>query len=212
MPEWIVEHFMKTYSLEMVENILKEMQKKHPVSIRLNEKLNEDEKEKLIDRIEKKGIEIKSHPYLPYAYSVKKTSGMQNVPGFLEGDITVQDVSSMLVGEISNPKKGDLVLDVCAAPGGKAMHIATKLNHSGKVIARDLSNEKLKKMEENQERMKLTNIEFEIYDATKLDEEYLEKADIVIADVPCSGLGVMGKKRDLRYRIEKENLRTLPPQ
>jgi 16S rRNA (cytosine967-C5)-methyltransferase len=210
MPQWIIEHWLKTYPKETVEVILKDMQKKHPVSIRIDENLNENEKNKLISDIKNKGIEIINHPYLNYAYTVKHTEGMQNVPGFSDGKVTVQDVSSMLVAEIANPKKGDLVLDVCAAPGGKAMHIATKMLGSGKVIARDLSQDKLKKMEENQTRMNLENIEFEIQDATKPDEKYLEKADIVVADVPCSGFGVMGKKRDIRYRIRKDDLRNLP--
>jgi 16S rRNA (cytosine967-C5)-methyltransferase len=210
MPKWIIEHWLSTYSMEIVERMLIDMQKKHPVTLRLDETLLEDEKKEWISNIQACGMDLKTHPYLNYAYTITNTEGVQNIPGFSEGLITVQDVSSMLVAEIANPQKNDYVIDVCAAPGGKAMHIATKLNGTGKVIARDLSMDKLKKMEENQARMHLKNITFEIGDATIVKEAYLEKADIVIADVPCSGLGVMGKKRDIRYRIKKEDIKTLP--
>ena len=110
----------------------------------------------------------------------------------------------MLVAHIANPKDGDYVIDVCAAPGGKSLHMAELLHQSGHVEARDLTEYKVNLIWDNIERSGLKNIEAVQWDATVLHEESIEKADIVVADLPCSGLGVLGKKTDLKYKMTKE--------
>ena len=124
----------------------------------------------------------------------------------------MQDVSGMLVAEASGIDRMDgqpLVLDVCASPGGKSMHMAEKLSGRGKVISRDISEYKVSLMRDNIDRMGYSNIEVQIYDAAALDESLVEKADVVLADLPCSGLGVIGKKRDIKYRVTEKELREL---
>lgn len=116
----------------------------------------------------------------------------------------------MLCVEWAGIKEGDFVIDVCAAPGGKATHAAEKLNGSGKVLARDLTEDKVALIEENILRQRLSNIEAEAYDASFFDDSLKEMADVVIADLPCSGLGIIGKKRDIKYNITKEALVELP--
>ena len=111
-----------------------------------------------------------------------------------------------MVVEMAGIKEGDYVLDVCAAPGGKATHAAMKLHKTGWVQARDLTAYKVSMIEENIERLGLTNIEAVVWDATSPDPEMKEKADVVIADLPCSGLGVIGRKSDIKYRITEESL------
>ena len=110
----------------------------------------------------------------------------------------------MLVGELSGVKAGDYVIDVCAAPGGKALHAAEKLllAGSGHVEARDLTERKVELIRANIERMGLENVSAVCMDASVPDEASAGKADVVIADLPCSGLGVLGKKPDLRYRAD----------
>ena len=110
----------------------------------------------------------------------------------------------MQVAEWADPKEGDYVIDVCAAPGGKAIHLAEKLSGTGYVEARDLTEYKVALIEENIERSGLDNIEAVCQDATINDEASYEKADILIADLPCSGLGVLSKKTDLKYRMTPE--------
>ena len=110
----------------------------------------------------------------------------------------------MLVAEWAKPKAGDVCIDVCAAPGGKSIHIAEKLNGTGMVEARDLSEGKVALIRENIARCQLSNVRAKQWDATVLDEEARESADIVIADVPCSGLGVLRKKSDIKYRMSVE--------
>ncbi len=210
MPLWLVDHFMKECLLDDVEQIFQDMQRPHDVSIRMDENMSEESKEAWICKIKDHHTKIINNPYLSYAYLLQQVDGLKHVPGFLEGVFTVQDTSSMLVAEIAAPRGDERVLDVCAAPGGKALHMATKLKGTGMVVARDLSEEKVQKMNENQERLQLKNISFETYDATVLDQSWIGKADIVIADLPCSGLGIMGKKRDIRYRISPNILDELP--
>ena len=113
----------------------------------------------------------------------------------------MQDVSSMLVAEIAAPKWGDYCIDVCAAPGGKSLHLADKLKGSGYVEARDVTDYKVALMQENIDRINSVNMEAVLADATVFDPASVEKADILIADVPCSGLGVLGKKADIKYKM-----------
>ena len=113
----------------------------------------------------------------------------------------MQDLSSMQVALWAEPKKGDSVIDVCAAPGGKAIHMAELLRGTGYVEARDLTEYKVNLIRENIMRSGLLNIEAKCQDATVFDSESVNKADIVIADLPCSGLGVLGKKPDLKYKM-----------
>ena len=107
----------------------------------------------------------------------------------------------MLVAEIAAPNWGDYCIDVCAAPGGKSLHLSDKLKGSGYVEARDVSEYKVGLMQENIERTGAINICAKQMDATVFDEESFQKADIVLADVPCSGLGVIGKKQDIKYKM-----------
>ena len=127
-----------------------------------------------------------------------------DLQSFQKGSFYVQDISSMLVAHIADPKVDDTVIDVCAAPGGKALHMAELLQGTGNVEARDLTDYKVNLIRENIMRSGMNNIEAVRWDATVLDEKSVKQADIVIADLPCSGLGVLGKKTDLKYKITEK--------
>ncbi len=210
MPEFLISMWMEDYGREQTENMLQAMLAVRPVTVRLKETMSGEEQETLLKRIEEAGIRIRKHPYLPYAYELERLEGVRSIPGFEEGLLTVQDVSSMLCVEDAGIKEGDFILDVCAAPGGKATHAAVKLKGSGRVLARDLTGDKTALIEENIQRQGLLNITAEVYDASVYDETLDEKADVVLADLPCSGLGIVGKKRDIKYNITAEALEELP--
>lgn len=123
--------------------------------------------------------------------------------------MAVQDVSSMLVTECAGIKEGDLVLDTCAAPGGKSLHASLKTGKTGQVEARDLSEDKAALIRENAERMKARNLHVKVWDARVFDAEAEGKADVLYLDLPCSGLGIIGKKRDIKYHVTKESLAEL---
>ena len=112
----------------------------------------------------------------------------------------------MLAVEAAGISEGDFVLDVCAAPGGKSLHAATKTGENGRVEARDVTERKTDLIEENKDRLKKSWVHTKVQDASVLDESMIECADVVLADVPCSGLGILGKKRDIKYRVSKESL------
>lgn len=115
----------------------------------------------------------------------------------------------MLVAHLANPQEGDYVIDVCAAPGGKSLHMAELLRGSGHVEARDLTDYKVNLIWENIQRSGMKNIEAVRMDATVFDKTSVDKADIVVADLPCSGLGVLGKKTDLKYKMTERTQQDL---
>lgn len=115
----------------------------------------------------------------------------------------------MLVAEAANPKQGDFVVDLCAAPGGKSMHVADKLGQYGMVESRDLTEGKVALIQENIHRLDLINVRAVQADATVYDGSLEAKADIVLADVPCSGMGVIGRKADIKYKLTSLQLEEL---
>ncbi len=158
----------------------------------------------------KRGIGAEAHPYLPYAYRLSHVDGVRNIPGFNQGLFAVQDVSSMLCVECAGIREGSFVVDVCAAPGGKSLHGAEKAGETGQVLARDISDAKVALIEENVRRQGFDNIKTEVFDALEYDGTLEEKADVVLADVPCSGLGILGRKRDIKYNMTQKMLSQLP--
>ncbi|MCM1160456.1 MAG: 16S rRNA (cytosine(967)-C(5))-methyltransferase RsmB [Roseburia sp.] len=206
MPLWIVNLWLADYGEETTERMLKGLLQERPVTIRIPEELPWEEKQTWISKMEKEGIAVKESNQLAYAYYLSNINSVKEVPGFTEGKFIVQDIGSMEVVEMAQIKEGDRVLDVCAAPGGKTLHAASKLRGTGMVEARDISDYKINLIRENIERTGYQNIQTKVWDATELDEVALESADVVIADLPCSGLGVIGRKGDIKYRVTKEDL------
>lgn len=206
MPEWLVEKFLSERGKENTQKLLSSFLKQDLVTIRFQEYLSEKERLNYVEQMKQSGVEVTPHPYLPYAYRLENAPGIANVPGFAEGAFFVQDVSSMLVSEIAGIKKEQRILDVCAAPGGKSLHAASKLSGTGLVKSCDLTEYKTAMIEENVQRSGLGNVEIATRDARIPVLEEAESYDIVYADLPCSGLGIMGKKCDIRYRIKPEDL------
>lgn len=206
MPEWIVEMWLSRFGREKTEQILKGLLSDRPVTIRLEEGLSDGEKEELLQRISHEGIEAEQAEGLPYAYRLKNLDRVETIPGFAEGLVMIQDAGSMEIIELADIKEDQYIIDVCGAPGGKALHAAGKMKNTGFVTVRDISQRKVELMEENIARSGYGNIKAEVFDATVLDEESVGKADVVIADLPCSGLGVIGRKGDIKYRVTKADV------
>ncbi|MBO5031704.1 MAG: 16S rRNA (cytosine(967)-C(5))-methyltransferase RsmB [Lachnospiraceae bacterium] len=221
MPEWIVGLWLQQLGEETTELVLQGLLEEHPVTIRFRDipEITEVDMDTAVKAVEKalfsQDGKIEKHPYLPYAYQLSKTDDITRLPYYNAGAFVIQDVSSMLAVEaigfkemnLKDRKEPVFVLDLCAAPGGKSMLVADLLEKLGVnyvVISRDVSARKVELMQENFDRCGLRHAEAVVKDALQKDEELFEKADIVIADVPCSGLGVMGKKRDIKYNITPE--------
>lgn len=147
-------------------------------------------------------------------HSEQLSGNLSQRADFRSGEMTIQDYSSQQVGLLADPRPGDLVVDLCAAPGGKACHIAELLKGSGEVSARDLSKEKTALIEENRRRLRLTNLKTKVWDARIRDESLLTpdgegRADIVLCDLPCSGLGILKKKPDICFSASLDGIRGL---
>lgn len=202
MPIWILEMWKKSYSMEQIEGFLKSFLAPSPTVIRTN--ALKTSKEDLINELKAEGIKVSEDTGVPGALFISGYDYLGKVPGFQEGKFYVQDLSSMQVALWAEPKKGDYVIDVCAAPGGKSIHMAELMQGTGVVEARDLTPSKVSFIQENIERCQLGNIYPLAADARVLDSEKVGKADIVIADLPCSGLGAIGKRSDMKYRVSPE--------
>ena len=207
MPVWILKQWLSAYDAETVETMLEDFLKEKPTTVRCN--LNQCTVAALTESLRKEGVEVQTHPRLSYALSISGYDYLANLESYRKGMFYIQDISSMLVTETADPKAGDYVIDVCAAPGGKALHMAEKLDGTGHVEARDLTDYKVNPIQENILRTGITNVSAVKQDATEADAASLEKADIVIADLPCSGLGVLGKKTDLKYKMTEAIQREL---
>ena len=207
MPIWILKEWEKSYDWSTIEKMLQGFLLEKGTTVRCN--LHKISKEDLMHKLAEEHVQVKEHPYLPYALEISGYNYLGDLESFREGDFQVQDISSMLVSEIADPKEDDYIIDVCSAPGGKALHMADKLCGTGFVEARDLTEYKVNLIEENIGRSGMKNIRAVQQDALVYDEASKEKADIVLADLPCSGLGVLGKKTDIKYKMTRETQKEL---
>lgn len=206
MPEWIVKLWLDEYGREITETVLGGLMRIRPVCLRFRTNLTEEERRRLCGGLRETGAELEVSRYLPYSYGLASAAAVDRLPGFREGRYTVQDVSSALAVEAAGIRPSDFVVDVCAAPGGKSL-LASEKAH--RVLSRDVSPEKAELIRESAERMGADNVRVQVFDATMEDPALLDRADVVLLDVPCSGLGVIGKKRDIKYRVSEDGLENL---
>ncbi len=204
-PEWLCDFFADNYGQETAEKILSGLLRNPPLTIRVNtSKIKAEDYGRLL---EAQGISYEKGRIHDNAFIVHDGE-VTLLPGFSEGYFQVQDESSMCVAAKAGLKKGDFVMDVCAAPGGKSLHAADILKGlgGGKILSRDLTDKKVALIQENISRNGFSDIEAEVADATVFDERYKGKADVIIADLPCSGLGIIGRKPDIKYNVSATTL------
>ena len=207
MPEWIVELWCREYGMERAEELLASFLKEVPLSIRTNRsKITPGQ---LKETLEAEGLTVVPDQELEDAFYIEGVDYLQSLESFKQGLFYVQDISSMKAAKAAEPKDDDYVIDVCAAPGGKSIQIAEQMHGTGRVKACDLTEAKVRLIEDNIRRCGITNMEAVCRDARVYDETEKEKADIVVADLPCSGLGVMRRKKDIRYQMTPEKLKSL---
>lgn len=202
-PIWIVKLFLNEFGLDETKKILAANNIEPPLSLRVNTlKISRKEflekfpaeKSKIVDD----GIILKNHGSLENFFPLKN------------GLCQVQDESSMMIAHLLEPKENNFVIDCCAAPGGKTTHIAEIMKNCGKIIACDIYEQKIKKISENAKRLGIKIIEPKLLDARKIGEKFFEKADRVLVDAPCSGLGIIRRKADLRLQKNFDEIKKLP--
>ncbi len=195
MPEWIVKKFCDEYGEEETANICQTLNLRPNISVRIN-------------RLKGK-MELGEKGILEDFRTITGTKNITKTKEYMEGNITIQDEAAGLSSFVLAPKEGEMVLDACSAPGGKTTYLAELMHNKGKIVAWDIYEERLKQVEQNAKRLGIDIIQTEVHDATKLKEEYVEKFDKILLDVPCLGLGVIRRKPDIKWNRQEEDIKEI---
>lgn len=207
-PEWLVRRFVKEFGFDAAEALCRFDNRRAPVSIRTNTlKTSPSE---LMLQLASLGVDAVRSSYVDEGFVLEGYGSLDALAPLQEGYCQVQDESSMLVAHVVDPMPGDLVLDVCSAPGGKTTHMAAMMGDRGRIVACDIYEHKIRRVMDNANRLGIHIIEPKLKDARKIHEDFKGKADRVLVDAPCSGLGVLRRKPDSRWRKTPEMLRELP--
>lgn len=204
---WMVRMFIKQYGEHEALEILEGLNNTPKMTVRVNS--IKGDYEDVYEELEEAGYNIEEGCICPEAISIKGGKGIENNQAFVDGKITVQDESAMLISPLLDLEEGMKVLDLCCAPGGKTTHIGELLNNTGEVLGFDLHENKLELVKENYERLGITNIKLAQMDATKLDAKLVSYADRVLLDVPCSGIGIIRKKPEIKWTKKRKDLKEI---
>ncbi|MBR3840182.1 MAG: 16S rRNA (cytosine(967)-C(5))-methyltransferase RsmB [Erysipelotrichales bacterium] len=198
-PEWLYRMWCKHYGEDVAYKIAQANNRKPKASCRFNRL--KTTKQALIDKYGfKEGLLSEDALYLD-------GGNLASMKCYEDGEISIQDESSQMVAIVADPKENDMILDVCAAPGSKTMHMAERMNNTGHIIAHDLHASRVELMRNAATRLGVTNTEFKTFDSTKCHEEYSKESfNVVVVDAPCSGLGVMGRKPDIRLQDKQSSM------
>ena len=203
-PQWMVERFIRQYGLEDAERLCDWYNQPAAMWIRTN--TLKTTRAELKQILEKEGLTVSESSHTPQGLKIENAVNLHKLKSFQQGLFTVQDESSMLVALAAEPAPGQRVLDVCSAPGGKTTHMAQLMKNKGTIYACDIHKHRLDLIAENCKRLGISNVELVQQDGTKLTKRWQEPFDVVLCDVPCSGLGVLGRRADARWAKESEDI------
>mgnify|MGYP000082222329 CR=1 FL=1 len=196
-PEWMVKRWVDHFGPQFTEELLESNNSVPEFCIRVNTlKTTREELKKLL---EQEDIQAEDGQFADEALIIKNPASITKLDLYKKGYFQIQDESSMLVSKVLGPKPGQLVVDVCSAPGGKSMHIAQLMQNKGKVISRDIHEHKIKLINEGAKRLGVDIIEASVFDARMTDVNLIAKADCVLVDAPCSGFGIIRRKPDIKW-------------
>lgn len=202
-PKAVVEHFINDYGSEKTEEILEAFEEKRPLVARATKN-----REELIKKLDAEGVRVSTDTIFPESLKILELDSLSYLESFEEGDFVLQDESSQFIGKIVSLPKGARVLDLCAAPGGKSLLFAG-MEEVDEIISCDITENKTELIEENVRRIGASKIKTKMNDASLCNPDFVDGFDLVICDLPCSGLGVMGRKRDIKYNVTKDKIREL---
>ncbi|HJE01024.1 16S rRNA (cytosine967-C5)-methyltransferase [Staphylococcus auricularis] len=203
LPMWIVEHWMTHYGIEKTEVIADNLM--HPVAQTVRVNTTRVTPADMKEALANEGYRVEQDPYLAECLHVSGHPVVES-QAFKEGFISIQDLSSMFVAHILEPKTDETILDACSAPGGKACHIAERLDGTGKVDATDIHDHKINLINDNKHKLQLNNVHAYQHDAT---QQYQAIYDKILVDAPCSGLGVLRHKPEIKYTQTQQSIEGL---
>lgn len=198
-PMWICEKWIDDFGYDFTENLMSAFSEPSRLIIRPNIlKISAD---KLCEELCRQNAEA----FTEDGYIVCKGFDISNDSLYKNGYYTVQDAAAMQASKVLAPCEGDTVIDMCAAPGGKTTHMAELMSNKGRIYAFDVHEHKLNLINKNAKRLGVTIIETALSDGTVFDSKYKETADKVLCDVPCSGLGIIRRKPEIKWNREENN-------
>lgn len=203
MPEWIYSMWCKNYGEDVAHKMLEAQYAKRALAVRCNTR--HCSSNVLTEQLAAEGVIAKVYEDILEAIMIEDLDYLGKVEAFNEGDFWVQDLSSMLVSRVADAAFDWKVLDMCAAPGGKSLGVAMSVTE-GNIISCDVSDNKVELIEDNIDRLGIDNIDTKVWDATEHNADWDEAFDLVIADVPCSGLGILAKKPDIKYNASEQGI------
>lgn len=206
-PHWMVNLLLKEHDADFIEGLLSANNDVPELSVRVN--TLKTKRDDLIEELKSEGFDAQESRYAPDGLIVKGMASPTNSKAFNDGLFQVQDESSMLVARVLSPKANDFVMDVCSAPGGKTTHIAQLMENKGKIIAFDIHPHKLELVRSNAKKLEIDIIETIEQDASIEVPEFLAKADCVLVDAPCSGLGIIRRKPDIKWSRTESDINEL---
>lgn len=209
MPLWLVDRLIEAYGHQVAENIIMYRENVHPIVVRPNMlRLSDDQFKNLL---KKKAWQVR--PGLaPHAYLVSGAAEIAMDNDYRDGLFSIQGQSSILAAEAVQAKPGMRILDACAAPGGKSAYLCECMQGTGRVFAWELHEKRAMLLESTKRRLGLENLRISVRDATETRPDMEATLDAVLLDAPCSGLGVLVQKPDLKYRIQEEDIEPIVAQ
>jgi 16S rRNA (cytosine967-C5)-methyltransferase len=207
-PEWLVERWIARLGIEETIALCRSNNETPRLSVRTN--TLKTTRDTLKEELEKEGLNVEESVWTPEGLLLEGFSALGQLCALQQGHFQVQDESSMLVAHVLNPQPGEFIIDACGAPGGKTTHFAQKMQNRGRILSTDIHAHKLKLTQENCQRLGIGIVETQAMDARELHRSFSEQADRVLVDAPCSGLGVLRRKPDSRWRKCPEMLLELP--
>lgn len=206
-PKYMVKRWSEEFGVEFTEKLCKANNQTPLLNIRVNTlKISKND---LKHRLDKLGYHYKDGSYADHSLIIENPQGIIDTQEFKNGLFIIQDESSMLVAQIMNPKKESMVLDACAAPGGKSTHMAQYMDNEGLILSRDIFDHKIALIEENAKRLGINILKTGIYDALKKDEALIDRLDYCLLDAPCSGFGLIRRKPEIKWNRALEDIGSL---
>jgi 16S rRNA (cytosine967-C5)-methyltransferase len=208
-PDWIVETWLEQLPLPETDQLLAWFNRSPKIDLRVN--LLQTSIEQVENAFRDAGISVERIPNLPQGLRLENAGAITDLPGYKQGWWMIQDSSAQLVTHLLDPQPGETIIDACAAPGGKTAHIAELMGDHGRIIACDRAAKRLNKVRENAARLQLNSIEIEVGDSRDSDrfDKFHNIADRVLLDAPCSGLGTLHKRPDIRWRQTHQGVEEL---
>ena len=206
-PQWLVDLLSQEIPAAELESLLASNNAEPPTTIQTNTtKITPDA---LAETLAAQGVTVETHPWLDGCFTLRGTGDLEQLKAFRDGLFLVQDTASRLVVLAAQPEAGQHILDACGAPGGKSFSTAIAIGDDGSILSCDIHPSKVKQIQKGAKRLGLASIQSQIRNAKEYDPSLDEQFDLVLADAPCSGLGIIRKKPDI-WNKDPEPLKDLP--